>query len=97
MKEYAILVELYKVSGAEIIWQTKDKQFIEALIDETVELRKSPEDKRKEQQQRIGKEVNKVLQNITSISVIDSTTGQAKTLDLSALGLGGIPDEHRST
>lgn len=88
---------MYKVSGAEIIWQTKDKQFIEALIEETVELRKTPEDKRKEQQQKIGKEVNKVLQNVGTISVIDSSTGKPTTLDLSALGLGGTPNVHRNT
>lgn len=80
---------MYKVSGAEILWQTKDKQFLDALIEETIELRKTPEDRKKEQQQEIGKKVNKILQETNKVTVIDSISGQETTLDLSIFNQGG--------
>lgn len=79
---YALLTELYNVSGAEIIWQTKDKQFIDVLIEETIELRKSPEDKKKERQKFISEAVDSVISQEKEVKVIDPITGESKTIDL---------------
>lgn len=59
------------------------------MIEETVELRKTSEDKRKEQQQKIGKAVDNMLKDVKSIDAIDPNTGQTTTIDLSVFNLGG--------
>lgn len=85
VREYAILVELYKVAGAELIWNTKDKQFIDVLVEETIELRKLPKDKQREKNEKLSKKVNEVLSEHKEIEVIDPISGTKKKLDLSSM------------
>lgn len=82
VREYAILVELYKVNGAEILWQTKDKQFLDVLVEETLELRKTPDERKKEKQQEISNKINKLFEEKKEVQAIDPTTGEVKTFDL---------------
>lgn len=82
VREYAILIELYKVNGAEILWQTKDKQFLDVLVEETLELRKTPEERKKEKQQEISSKLNKLFEEQKEVKAVDPTTGEVKTFDL---------------
>jgi len=85
IQEYAILVELYKVAGAEILWNTKDKQFLEQLVEETLNLRKTDEQRKEEYAKKAIEKARESLKGVTSIEGFDSSSGKKASIDVSDL------------